>query len=84
MAVNMKPLPLTPKIEAVARRVIWFEEPCQALQRPYRFLTYAITSGSTEDMVIIQKYMSDDDLREALANALPGIFTEQSWEYWNR
>jgi hypothetical protein len=79
----MKALPLTPKIEAIARRVIWFEEPENALALPYRFLTYAMTYGSDDDMATIRQYLSDDDLREALANAVPGIFDERSWAYWN-
>ena len=39
----IRPIPLTPEIAAVARRVIWFEEPEQALADPVRFLAYAMT-----------------------------------------
>ena len=30
----MKPIPLNPETEAVARRVVWFEEPAEALEDP--------------------------------------------------
>ncbi len=33
----MKPIPLDPETEAVARRVVWFEEPVEALCDPIRF-----------------------------------------------
>ena len=37
-ARSMKAIPLTAETEAIARRVIWFEEPRQALIDPIRFL----------------------------------------------
>jgi hypothetical protein len=76
-------LPLTPEIEAVARRVVWFEEPRQAIADPARFLAYAMTYGVHDDLSIIRRYVSDDDLREALDQAPPGIFDPRSWAYWN-
>ena len=76
-------LPLTPEIEAVARRVIWFEEPRQAVAYPARFLAYAMTYGVHEDMSIRRRHVSDDALREALDHAPPGIFDPRSWAYWN-
>ena len=79
----MSPLPLTPKIAKVAQRVIWFEEPEQALANPERFVAYAMTYGTPEDTKAIRRYLSDDDLREALNNAPPGIFDGRSWAYWN-
>jgi hypothetical protein len=79
----MNVLPLTPEIEAVARRVVWFEEPEQAIANAARFLAYAMTYGVHEDMTIIRRYLSDDDLREALDQAPPGIFDPRSWAYWN-
>ncbi len=79
----MKNLPLTPDIEAIARRVIWFEEPPQAIAITARFLAYAMTYGDHADMAVIRRHLSDDDLREALSNAPPGIFDPRSWAYWN-
>ena len=76
-------LPLTPEIEALARRVIWFEEPEVAIADPVRFATYAMTYALHEDMQALRRYWTDDDMREALANAPPGIFDGRSWAYWN-
>ena len=79
----MKALPLTPEFEMVARRVIWFEEPKQALADPVRFIAYAMTYGTHEDMKVVRSQFSDKDLIEALNHAPPGIFDGRSWAYWN-
>ena len=79
----MKPLPLTPNILEIARGVIWFEPPEQALSDPVRFMAYAMTYATPEDMRAIRKHVSDDDFREALDRAPPGIIDPRSWAYWN-
>ncbi|HEY4213778.1 MAG TPA: hypothetical protein VGM84_20055 [Steroidobacteraceae bacterium] len=67
----------------MARRVVWFEEPEKALANPVRFLAYAMTYALHEDVRVIRRYLSDDDFREALDNAPPGIIDPRSWAYWN-
>lgn len=79
----MKSLSLTKDLVTVAQRVIWFEEPEKAIADAVRFVTYAMTYGTHEDMKIIRQYLSDDDLREALAKAPPGIADPRSWAYWH-
>ena len=79
----MKPIPLTPETAAIARRVIWFEAPAQALSDPIRFMAYAMASATHEDMQALRRYVSDDDFREALDKAPPGIIDPRSWAYWN-
>lgn len=79
----MNQVPLTEEIAEVARRVIWFEDPQQAIADIPRFVAYVMTYGTHEDMKTIRQYLSDDDLREALDKAPPGIIDERSWAYWN-
>ena len=79
----MKGIPLTPLTLEVARRVIWFEPPAQALAEPIRFMAYAMTYACHEDMQVIRRYVCDDDIREALDQAPPGIIDARSWAYWN-
>jgi len=79
----LNPLPNTPELRAVSRRVIWFEDPETALADPVRFAAYAMTYGLLEDMKTLRCYMSDDDMREALKNAPPGIFDGRSWAFWH-
>jgi hypothetical protein len=67
----------------LAARIIWFEPPEKALSDPVRFVAYAMTYAMHEDMQNIRRYVSDDDFREALDRAPPGIIDPRSWAYWN-
>ncbi len=79
----MKTIPLTPDTEALSRRLVWFEEPKEALSDTFRFVAYALASATHEDMKLLRSFLTDDDLREALDNAPPGIIDPRSWAYWN-
>ena len=79
----MKTIPLTPDTEALARRLVWFEPPAAALSDTCRFVAYALARATHEDMTLLRKFLSDDDLREALDHAPPGIIDPRSWAYWN-
>ncbi len=79
----MKPIPVTPQTTEVARRIIWFEEPEKALADPIRFMAYAMTYALHKDMNMIRQHVSDDEIREALDAAPPGIIDPRSWAYWN-
>src|SRR6516162_9581814 len=79
----MKPIPLNPETQTVATKVIWFESAEDALADPIRFMAYAMTYALPEDMRAIRRYVSDDDFREALDHAPPGIIDPRSWAYWN-
>jgi hypothetical protein len=79
----VKPIPVNPETERVAQRVIWFEPAATALADPVRFMAYAMTHAMPDDMKVIRHYVSDDDFREALAHAPPGIIDRRSWNYWH-
>jgi hypothetical protein len=79
----MKPLPVTPEVLNVARRVVWFREPEQELADPVHFLAHVMTFGSVEDLQALQGIVGKDEFREALEKAPPGIFDARSWAYWN-
>jgi hypothetical protein len=79
----MKPIPLTSETEKLARRLVWFEEPVDALADPIRFVAYALESATHEDMTVLRKYVTDADILEALASPPPGIIRPRSWAYWN-
>ncbi len=79
----MKPIPLDKAIAAIAAQIIWFESPSEALSDPVRFMAYAMTYAMHEHMRVLRRYVSDDDFREALDRAPPGIIDARSWAYWN-
>jgi len=74
---------LSDELRQIAKRIIWFEPPDQAVQDPVRFLAYAMTYATPEDMQEIRRQVSDDDIRSALASAPPGIIDPRSWTYWH-
>ena len=69
---------------AVAKRIFWFGTPEEALEFPMRFLTYAMTYATDEDIEILRKYFSDDEFKAALDDPAPGIFDQSSWTKWNQ
>jgi hypothetical protein len=76
-------LPKTKEFLDLAARVIWFEPPDVALRDVTRFMAYAFRYATHEDMKVLRSILSDDDLREALASAPPGIIDPRSWSYWH-
>jgi hypothetical protein len=79
----MKPLPHDPDMLALARRLIWFEAPEEALADPVRLAAYAFARATHDDMKRLRRHWSDDDLIEALDHAPAGIIDPRSWAYWN-
>ena len=79
----MKPLPLTPALRNVARRVVWFKEPGEALADPVHFLAHVMTYGTVEDLKALKGIVGKDEFCEVLDHAPPGIFDPRSWAYWN-
>jgi hypothetical protein len=76
----MKSLPATQPLLNVARRVVWFKKPEEALADPVHFLAHVMTYGTVEDLKALK---GKDEFREALEKAPPGIFDARSWVYWN-
>ncbi len=79
----MKPLPATPELVEIARRLIWFESPEKALGDPVRFMAYAMARATAEDMAKIRECVSDEAFKEAIDTAPRGIIDPRSWSYWN-
>ena len=79
----MKPLPTTPDWLAVARRVVWFKEPVEALADPIHFLAHVMTYGAIEDLRIVNAIVGKEEFRTALELAPPGVFDARSWAYWH-
>jgi hypothetical protein len=70
-------------LRAVAKRIFGFGTPEEALEFPLRFLTYAMTYASEEDIEILRKCFSDTDFTAALDDPAPVIFDQSSWVKWN-
>ena len=79
----MRTLPCNTDLLRVAPHVMWFESPERALAQPIRFLAYAMTYATAEELEVVRRYVSLDDFREALEQAPAGVMDERSWAYWN-
>lgn len=79
----MKPLPSSPELLNVARRVVWFKDPADTLKDPIFFLVHVMTFGTMEDLAALRGIVDTADFCEALERAPPGIFDRRSWAYWN-
>ena len=79
----MRSIPITAETLKAAQQVIWFEEPEKALANPIRLMAYAMTYATPENMRLLRRYVSDDEIREALDAAPPGIIDPRSWVFWN-
>ena len=79
----MKSFPPTPKLIKVARRVVWFKEPEQVLAEPLPFLAHLMNYGTPRDLAALQGLVGQEEFREVLDHAPPGVFDRRSWAYWN-
>jgi hypothetical protein len=79
----MNPLPSTPTLLKVARRVVWFKDPAATLADPVLFLAHVMTYGTVEDLAAVLDVTGLAPFRQALDNAPPGIFDPRSWAYWH-
>jgi len=67
----------------VAKRVVWFKAPSEALAEPIHFLAHVMTYGTVEDLRALEEIVSERDFEEVLEHAPPGVFDARSWAYWN-
>jgi hypothetical protein len=71
------------ELRRVAKRVVWFKTPEEALNDSKLFLAHVMTYGTLEDIVTTMRYYSDADFDLVLADPPVGIFDRRSWNYWN-
>jgi len=60
----MKPIPLNAETEQIARSLVWFEPPEEALADPVRFMAYAMARATHEQMRTILRYVTDAEFRQ--------------------
>jgi hypothetical protein len=70
-------------LENVAKRLIWWKSPVEALEYPVRFLAQVMTYGTIEDLAVVQRHFPESAFRDVLANPPAGVFDPRSWHYWH-
>lgn len=70
-------------LRMVARRVVWFKRPEDALRDTRLFLAHVMTYGTLSDITTTLQHFSESDFEAVLDDPPPGIFDPRSWTYWN-
>ena len=69
------------ELEKIARTLVWWKPP-EEVERLY--LVRRIMDLGTPEMVrYAREHFGETAMREALATADPGSFSEVSWNYWH-
>lgn len=68
----------------VARRVVWFKTPTDAMADERGFLTHVLSHGTLSDTQATRRVVGDERIRQALEAAPSGVFSPRQWLYWNR
>ncbi len=79
----MKALKDIPAVRRLAADIIWFEAPAISLRDEKRFLIYAMTHATTQELSVLRRHVPDRALTAALKTAPPGIMDKRSWSYWH-
>lgn len=72
-----------PELQTVAKRVVWFKAPDDALKDAKLFLAHVMTYGTLSDITTTLRYFSEEDFEAVLNDPPAGIFDRRSWTYWN-
>jgi hypothetical protein len=70
-------------LQAVAKRMVWFKAPDDALKDVKLFLAHVMTYGTLRDITTTLRYFSEGDFEAVLDDPPPGTFDRRSWIYWN-
>ena len=80
LAAKLAPVP---ELLAIAKRVVWFQDPAVTLADPALFLGHLMTYTLVADVVAVLRFISNDDIAFALDHAPAGVFDKTSWSFWN-
>lgn len=67
----------------LAKKYIWWELPEDAIKTPLRLLAQVMNLGTFQDVLLLEKIVGTNALREVISNAEAGWFDARSWSYWH-
>jgi hypothetical protein len=67
----------------VAKKVVWYDRPEDALADLPAFLAHVMVYGSAADVETVERFVPAEEFRNVLQNAPAGVFTEESWRCWH-
>ena len=75
--------PYPSELLRVARKVVWYEKPEEALADLKTFLTHLMVYGSSADVSVAERYVPTEEFRRVLEHAPAGVFTREAWDKWH-
>ena len=72
-----------PDLIRVAKRLIWWEPPEQALANGHRFLAQVMNLGTWTDIKRVEAVLGLEAFGSVLEDPPPGVFTLRRWNYWH-
>ena len=79
----MSPMGNAATLRQMAAKYIWWKTPDDAMRYPHRVITQVMNIGDYGDVQTMVYALDKDVLKEALATAEAGEFSEKSWVYWH-
>lgn len=70
-------------LRQVARRLIWWKEPEEALRDRSRLIAQIMAYGDLEDTQAMLRAFNRDELLQVLDSPPPGVFTPKAWSFWH-
>ena len=70
-------------LKPFARKYIWWKTPEDAVTMPERVIAQVMDIGDYADVQTLAVQVGDEALRDVLAHAQAGQFSERSWAYWH-
>ena len=67
----------------VAKKVVWYDSPEEALADFPTFLAQVMIYGSRADVETVERFVPTEEFRNVLQNAPAGVFTEEAWRRWH-
>jgi hypothetical protein len=74
---------LAGRLAGVARRLVWWTKPEEALKKPLRFVAQVMALGSWSDVQITRSALGTEWFHRVLATPPAGVLDEASWVYWH-
>lgn len=72
-----------PRLESIAREVVWWETPEVTLSDRDDFLCRVMARGFWGDVQHVEKVFGEDAFRRALSHCRPGVMDTGSWHHWH-
>lgn len=70
-------------LEDVAKRLIWWLPPDEAIKNENRLIAQIMTFGDIDDTQVLLDRFSKQKLKTVLADPPIGVFSPQAWSYWH-